>query len=177
MADNLVILFDEQTIGKKVEELALQISRDYAGKELVLVCILKGAFTFTADLMRQLTIPATIEFIQVASYRGSMVSLQDLVIKQDIVADIKGRHVLLVDTIIDTGKTLACVCSMFRNRGPSSLGVAALLDKKPRRILDVDITYCGFEIPDRFVVGYGLDFNEQYRNLPYIAALDAVDLQ
>jgi hypoxanthine phosphoribosyltransferase len=166
------ILFDKPAIANKIKELAQQISQDYREKDLVLVCILKGAYTFTADLMRELTIPAAIEFIQAASYGCSTAPAQNVVIKQDIAADIKDRHVLLVDTIIDTGRTLACLLSIFRARGPASLGVAVLLNKKSRRTVDVEVTYCGFEIPDRFVVGYGLDYDEHYRNLPYIAVLN-----
>ena len=165
------ILFDEQTIADKVKELASQISKDYADKELILVCILKGAFTFTADLMRRLTIPSRVEFIQAASYGASTRSPGDISIKQDIGVDINGRHVLLVDTVVDTGKTLANVLQQFGTRGPASLCTVALLDKKFRRTVDVTITYRGFEIPDAFVVGYGMDLAEQYRNLPYIAAI------
>jgi hypoxanthine phosphoribosyltransferase len=175
MIDNPEILFDEQTIAGKVEELASRISRDYAGKELVVICILKGAFTFTADLTRHLTVPATVEFVQAASYGDSTTSAREVVIKQDLRTDIKNKHVLLVDTIIDTGKTLASLLRMFSARDPASLTAVALLDKKSCRIEDVTVEYCGFEIPDAFVVGYGLDFAERYRNLPYIAKLDPTD--
>jgi hypoxanthine phosphoribosyltransferase len=165
------ILFDEQTIANKVRELASRISKDYEGKEAVLVCILKGALTFTADLMRLLTIPVTIECIQAASYGASTISSGNITSKQDIETDIRDRHVLLVDTIIDTGKTMDCLLRKFRARGPASLGTVALLDKKTRRSADVPVTYSGFEIPDTFVVGYGMDSAERYRNLPYIASL------
>lgn len=175
MTDNSEILFDEQTIADKVEELASRISRDYAGKELVVICVLKGACTFTADLTRHLTIPATVEFVQAASYGDSTTSAREVVIKQDMRTDIKDKHVLLVDTIIDTGRTLASLFKMFNARNPASLAAVVLLDKKSSRIADVSVEYCGFEIPDAFVVGYGLDFAEQYRNLPYIAVLDPSD--
>ena len=169
------ILLDEQTIAGKVEELAIQISKDYANKELLLVCILKGAFTFTADLMRLLTVPTTVEFIQVSSYGTSTTSSRNVVLKQGVSTDVRGKHVLLVDTVIDSGKTLASVMQKFSRCGPTSLAMVALLDKKSRRSEDIQITYRGFEIPDIFVVGYGLDIGEQYRNLPYIAALNPAD--
>lgn len=175
MSDNPEILFNEQTIADKVEELAARISRDYAGKELVVICVLKGAFTFTADLMRHLTIPVTVEFVQAASYGDSTTSAREVVIKQDLRTDIKDKHVLLVDTIIDTGRTLDSLLRMFSTRNPASIAVAALLNKKSCRIEDVTVEYCGFEIPDAFVVGYGLDFAERYRNLPYVAKLDPAD--
>ena len=169
------ILFDEQAIANKVGELASRISQDYEGKEVVLVCILKGALTFTADLMRLLSIPVTIECIQAASYGALTTSSETIVIKHDIETDIRDRHVLLVDTIIDTGRTMDCLLRKFRALGPASLGTVALLDKKSRRIVDVSITYSGFEIPDAFVVGYGMDSAERYRNLPYIASLKPAD--
>jgi hypoxanthine phosphoribosyltransferase len=174
MQDNLDMLFDEKTIENRVKELAQQISRDYVGKNLVLICVLKGAYTFTADLMRELTIPAAVEFVRAASYGCSTEPAKDVAIRQDV-GDIANRHVLLVDTIIDTGRTLACLLKMFSARGPASLGAVALLNKKARRTKEVKVTYCGFDIPDQFVVGYGLDFAERYRNLPYVAVLDPAD--
>ncbi len=165
------ILFDEQTIAKKVDELAAQISKDYAGKDLVLVGILKGAVLFMADLMRRISIPVTIDFVSASSYGMATVSSREIRITKDISADIKGRHVLLVDMIIDTGETLDCLFRKTAEKGPASLRAVVLLDKKPRRTVDVPLAYRGFEIPDKFVVGYGVDCAEQCRNLPYIAAL------
>lgn len=171
MEERHEILFDEQAIANKIEELASRISADYAGKEPVLVCILKGAMIFTADLMRGLTIPSVIDFVQAASYGGSTTSSKSITIRQDLVIDIKDRHVLLVDAIIDTGRTMDQLIRKFQERGPASIGAVALLDKKSRRVVDVSVAYRGFEIPDVFVVGYGMDCAEKYRNLPYIAAL------
>ncbi|HEY6012130.1 MAG TPA: hypoxanthine phosphoribosyltransferase [Nitrospirota bacterium] len=165
------ILFDEQAIKEKVRELAASIAKDYAGKELVLVCILKGAAVFTADLMRHLSMKVTIEYIQAASYGSSTISSRAIIIKKDLESDIRGKDVLLVDTIIDTGATLERLFSLLRERGPASLNAVVLLDKKSRRASGVRFAYRGFEIADRFVVGYGMDFGEKYRNLPYIAAL------
>jgi hypoxanthine phosphoribosyltransferase len=167
------ILFDGETIAGRVSELAGRISRDYAGKELVLVCVLKGAVMFATDLARGISVPITLEFIQAASYGGSMASSGNVVIKKDLDTDIRGRHVLLVDTIIDTGGTMNSLLQMLSGRGPASLGVAVLLDKRSKRAFDVPIAYRGFEIDDWFVVGYGLDYGERYRNLPSITVLDA----
>jgi len=165
------ILIDEAAIAGHVGELAQRISRDYAGKELVLVCILKGAFVFTADLMRKITIPVSVEFLQAASYGSSTFSSKNIIIRKDLESDIKGKHVLLLDAIIDTGETMDFLLRKLSDKGPASIRAAALLDKKSRRITDVPVAYIGFEIPDKFVVGYGMDFGERYRYLPFIAEL------
>ena len=168
-------LFDEQTIARKVKELADGISRDYAGKDLLLVSILKGAVVFTADLMRRLSMPVTVDFICASSYSMSTESSRKINIRKDLDTDINGKHVLLVDTIIDTGETLDFLMKMLSERKPASLKAVTLLDKKSRRTVDVQIAYCGFEIPDKFVVGYGLDCAQQYRNLPYIAVVKTTE--
>jgi hypoxanthine phosphoribosyltransferase len=166
------ILFDERTIKKKVKELADRMSLDYAGKEPVLVSILKGAIVFTADLMRALEIPATIEFVQASSYGDATVSSRTIVMKKDVDADaIKGKDVILVDCIIDTGDTMDYVMKRLCEKGPASLEAVVLLNKISRRIVDVPVKYIGFEIPDKFVVGYGLDYAQHYRCLPYIAVI------
>jgi len=165
------ILFDDQAIIEKVREIAAQISEDYAGKELVLICILKGAAVFTADLMRRLTLPVTLEFVLASSYGASTISSGKIAVENDREIDISGKHVLLVDTIIDTGKTMDCLFKKFGARNPATLNAVVLLDKKSRRTADITISYIGFEIPDKFVVGYGMDREEKYRNLPYITAL------
>lgn len=165
------ILFDTQTIENKVRELAAQISRDYEGKHLVLVSILKGAITFTADLMRRISLPVEIDFIRAASYGKATVSSRTITITKDIETDVRGKHVLLVDCIIDTGDTLEYLFRKFSEKNPAGIEAVVLLDKKSRRTREVPLAYRGFEIPDTFVVGYGMDCAEQYRNLPYIAAL------
>ncbi len=165
------IVFDEQTIAKKVGELGARISEDYAGKDVVLIGILKGAVVFMADLMRCLTLPVTIDFVRAASYGKSTEPARKIMITKDIEIDIRGRHVLLVDTIIDTGETLHCLLDRMNAKGPASLEAVVLLDKKPRRTVEVPIRYSGFEIPDVFVVGYGVDCAEQCRNLAYIASI------
>ena len=171
MDDDLEILFDEEAIEERVRELAEQMSRDYAGKELVLICVLKGAALFTADLARHITVPVIMEFVRAASYRNGTVQATEVTIEQDVVSDIRGKNVIIVDGIVDSGSTLACLLARYGTLGPASMRVAVLLDKRSRRKMDVQIDYRGFEIPDRFVVGYGMDAGEQYRNLPYIAAL------
>jgi len=165
------ILFDERAIQTKVGELAARIASDYAGKDPVLICILKGGVVFMADLMRRIPFPVTIDFISASSYGMSTTAAREIRIKKDIELDVRGRHVLLVDTIIDTGETLACLFKRFAEKEPASLEAVVLLDKKPRRTAEVRLKYRGFEIPDRFVVGYGVDCAEQYRNLPYVAAV------
>lgn len=165
------ILIDEQTIIEKVRELAERISKDYAGKEVVIVCILKGAAVFTSDLMRHLSLPVVVDYMQAASYGLSTTSSRKIIIKKDIETDISGKHVLLVDTIVDTGETMDRLLTKMKEKGPASVRTVALLDKRSRRLVDVQIDYLGFEIPDRFVVGYGMDCEEKYRNLPSIAAV------
>jgi len=167
------ILFTEQEIEQRVTELAQEISRDYAGKEVVAVCILKGALVFFTDLVRRISVPVLVDYLQASSYGSGAVSSRNIVISKDITTDIRGKHVLLIDTIIDTGETMACLYKRFSEQNPASLAIVGLLDKKPRRTAEVPIAYKGFEIPDLFVVGYGMDYGEQYRNLPYIAVLDA----
>lgn len=171
MAEIHEILFDEQAIAGKVRELAARISRDYAGKELVLIGILKGAVIFAADLMRSISLPVTVEFIQAASYGNGTISSRAVAVTREIHAGIKGKHVLLVDTIIDTGETMDCLMKKFLEKGPASLKAVALLDKKCRRTVEVPVAYRGFEVPNTFVVGYGMDHAEKYRNLPYIATV------
>jgi hypoxanthine phosphoribosyltransferase len=165
------VLFDEAAIADKVEELGGLISRDYAGKEPVMVCILKGAVIFTTDLVRNISCPVTLDFIQASSYGMSTNSSDRVLIKKGLATDITGRHVLLVDTIIDTGRTFDRLTRMLAERKPASMNTVVLFDKSSRRLVDLPIAYRGFEIPDTFVVGYGLDYEEQYRNLPYLAVL------
>ncbi len=161
-------LFSEEDIQKKVKELAEQISKDFEGQELVTIGILKGAFMFFADLVRHIKVPLTIDFIVASSYIKESTT-GEVKIHYDIREEIEGKNVLLVEDIVDTGITLNYLRERFLSRSPKTLKICALLDKKERRLVDVPIDYKGFEIPNEFVVGYGLDYNNQYRNLPYIA--------
>jgi hypoxanthine phosphoribosyltransferase len=165
------ILFDERTIAARVRELGAQISQDYRGKDLVMVGILKGAVIFLSDLARSIDLPVTIDFIHAASYGASTTSSGNVLINKDLDTDIAGRHVLFVDTIIDTGETLHCLFALLAKRRPTSLNAAVLLDKACRRTVAVPLAYRGFEIPDSFVAGYGMDCAEQQRNLPFIAVI------
>jgi hypoxanthine phosphoribosyltransferase len=157
-----------EQIHEKVTELADRISRDYMGKEIFAVGILKGSFMFFADLIRALKIPVTVDFIVASSYLKST-STGEVKIHYDIREDIAGKHILLIDDIIDTGISLNYIRERILAKGPASLKICIFLDKKERRMVDIPIDYAGFEIPNQFVVGYGLDYDNKYRNLPYIA--------
>jgi len=165
------ILLTEEEINSKVKELGAQISRDYAGKELLVVGILKGSVIFLADLVRNISIPTCFDFMAVSSYGASTKSSGIVQILKDLEQNIEGRHVLIVEDIVDTGLTLNYLVDNLQTRNPASLKICTLLDKPSRRIVDVDIHYNGFKIDDHFVVGYGLDYNERYRNYPCIMIL------
>lgn len=165
------ILITEEQIRNRVRELGEQISRDYEGRFPVVVGILKGAIMFLADLAREMTIPAAFDFMAVSSYGASTRTSGIQRILKDLDESIEGRHVLLVEDIVDTGLTLAYLEEYLKARNPASLKICVLLDKPSRRVKEVAIAYRGFEIPDEFVVGYGLDYAEKYRNLPFISVL------
>ena len=166
------VLVTEEQLKAKVAELGAAISRDYAGKDLLLVSILKGGAVFMADLMRAITIPCDIDFMVVSSYGGANTETTGLVkIIKDLDADLSGRHVLLVEDILDTGVTLSNLVPMLKLRNPSSVRLCTILSKPSRRKADIEPDYLGFEVPDEFVVGYGLDYDEKYRNLPYVGVL------
>ncbi len=165
------ILIDEKTLQARIQELGEQISRDYQGKRPILVGVLKGAFMFMADLIRHISIPHEIDFMATSSYGAATESSGVVRILKDLDTPISGRDVLIVEDIIDTGLTLDYLLRILRARNPASLRICALLDKKERRRIPIHLDYVGFEIPNKFVVGYGLDFGEIYRNLPYIAVL------
>jgi hypoxanthine phosphoribosyltransferase len=166
------ILVQADDLQRRVRELGAQISEDYAGKDLLLVCVLKGAVFFLSDLMRQIEVPCEVDFMAVASYGDATESSGVVRILKDLDAAIEDRHVLIVEDIVDSGLTLEYLMRNLTNRGPASLEVCALLTKPERRRTEVRAKYIGFEIPDEFVIGYGLDHAERYRNLPYVAALN-----
>lgn len=165
------ILINQKRLRKKVKELASRISGDYKGKKLVLVGILKGAAVFMSDLLREIKLPVEIDFIQASSYGASQTSSGTIKIKKDIDIPLKGKDVLLVEDIIDYGYTLDYLLGFIKKKKPRSVKVCVLLDKTPRRRVAVPLAYKGFAVPDKFVVGYGLDLAEKYRNLPYVAVL------
>jgi len=165
------ILLDEQTIQGKVRELAARLSEDYKGKSPVLICILKGAFMFTADLMRHMTIPARVDFMAISSYGNRTRSSGVVQILKDLDSSIEGEHVVVVEDIIDSGLTLTYLRENLLSRRPASLRTCVLLDKSSRREVPYTPDYVGFQVPDEFVVGYGLDYAGLYRHLPYIGVL------
>jgi hypoxanthine phosphoribosyltransferase len=165
------ILIDAQALQGRISDLGAEISADYAGKDLLLVGVLKGAVFFMADLMRELTVPCEIDFMAISSYGAATDSSGVVRILKDLDINVAGRNVLVVEDIIDSGLTLSYLMRNLRARKPASLEICALLTKPERREIDVPVRYIGFEIPNRFVIGYGLDFAERYRNLPYVAVL------
>jgi hypoxanthine phosphoribosyltransferase len=165
------ILIDEETLQARIRELGVEISRDYAGRDLLLVGVLKGAVFFMADLMRELTIPCEIDFMAISSYGAGTDSSGVVRILKDLDLNISGRHVLVVEDIIDSGLTLSYLMRSLSAREPATVEICALLTKPDRREVDVPVRYVGFEIPNEFVIGYGLDFAQKYRNLPHVAVL------
>jgi hypoxanthine phosphoribosyltransferase len=165
------VLVEEGALRARVAELGQEISRFYAGRDLLLVGVLKGAVFFMADLMRHITVPCEIDFMAISSYGAGTDSSGVVRILKDLDINIEGRHVLVIEDIIDSGLTLSYLMRNLESRAPASLAVCALLTKPERREIDVDVRYIGFEIPNRFVIGYGLDFAERYRNLPYVGVL------
>lgn len=165
------ILIGAEELQARIAELGVEISRDYAGRDLLLIGVLKGAVFFLADLMRELTVPCEIDFMAISSYGAGTDSSGVVRILKDLDINISGRDVLVVEDIIDSGLTLSYLMRSLRARKPSSVEICALLTKPERREVEVPVRYTGFEIPNKFVIGYGLDFDERYRNLPYVAVL------
>jgi hypoxanthine phosphoribosyltransferase len=165
------ILIQADELQARIADLGAEISADYEGRELLLICVLKGAVLFVSDLMRQITVPCEIDFMAVSSYGSATRSSGVVRILKDLDGSIEGKHVLIVEDIIDSGLTLQYLMRNLRSRGPASIEVCSLLTKPSRREVEVPIRYTGFELPDRYAVGYGLDLAQRYRNLPYVAAL------
>lgn len=170
-ADLETIILTEEQIDAKVRELGAQISADYLNKNLLLINVLRGGVIFLADLVREISIPVTLDFMAITSYGGATQRLGVVRMIKDLEENINDRHVLVVEDIVDTGLTLNYLINNLRAREPASLEICTLLDKSARRIVDLPVAYKGFDIPDTFVVGYGLDYQQKYRNLPYIGAL------
>ena len=172
VAPKVASLITEEQIEKRVGELARQIASDYRGGEIMLICILKGGWVFMADLARKIKAPLICDFLGVASYGAGMRSTGEVKIVSDLSQSVEGRDVLIVEEIMDTGRTLRCVVDILNGRKPNSLKVCVLLDKPARREAEVTVDYVGFTIEDKFIVGYGADYNGQYRELPYIGYID-----
>lgn len=172
MAEHVVKLIEEEDVVIRTREIAREIDKDFAGQEIFIVCVLRGAVFFATELAKRITRPVTIDFIQVSSYGSSTVSSGDIKITSDIELDITGKNVVIVEDIIDTGGTLAALKELFSDRGAACVKLCSLLDKPDRRETAVDVDYVGFSIPDKFVVGYGLDYDQKYRSLPYIGVVE-----
>ena len=166
------MLISQENVEKRIGELAKQISEVYAGKELHMICILKGSVFFACELAKCMTIPVTLDFMSVSSYGDEMKSSGIVKIVKDLDHPIEGRDVLLVEDIIDSGNTLFYLRGILEKRNPASIAIATLLDKPERRETQVPVNYVGFEVPDKFIVGYGLDCGQKYRNLPYIGVIE-----
>lgn len=173
MADKIRVLLNETQVAQTIAELAEQISRDYKGKEIHLICVLKGGVFFTCELAKRICVPVTMDFMSVSSYGAGTSSSGVVKIMKDLDESITGKDVLIVEDIIDSGRTLSYLMKMLWQRNPASIKLCTMLDKPERRVVeDVVVDYVGFHIPDKFVVGYGLDYNQKYRNLPYIGVVE-----
>lgn len=168
MSEKIRVLLTEEEVDRKISEIGEQISRDYEGKSVHMICILKGGVCFTCELAKRVTVPVSFDFMSVSSYGNDTKSSGVVRIVKDLDESIKDKHVIVVEDIVDSGRTLSYLLQNLRERGPKSLGLCTLLDKPERRVIDVNVDYTGFQIPDEFVVGYGLDYAQRYRTLPYI---------
>lgn len=172
MAEKITVLITEEEIDRRVRELAAQISKDYKGKKIRMVGILKGASFFMCELAKRITVPVSIDFMQVSSYGGATESTGTVRIRKDLDESIEGLDVIIVEDIVDSGRTLAFLGDFLKSKGAKSIRYCTLLDKPERRVVDLKADYAGFEIPDQFVVGYGMDYDQEYRNLPYIGVVE-----
>ena len=171
MAETVRVLVEEEEVDKRIRDLGEQISKDYEGKEVHLICVLKGGVFFMCELAKRITVPVTIDFMQVSSYGAETKSSGVVRLSKDLDEPLQGKNVIIVEDIIDSGRTLSHLVKLLGQRNPKTMTLCTLLDKPDRRVVDVDVEYTGFTIPDEFVVGYGLDYDEKYRNLPYVGVL------
>ena len=172
MSETVREMISESDLEERIAELGEQISKDYEGDSVFLVCILRGAAPFACELAKRITVPVTVDYMSTSSYGSGTVSSGEVKIKTDVELPVEGRNVLIVEDIIDSGNTLHYLTEVFKNRNAKSVRLCTMLDKPERREVDVDVDYVGFTIPDEFVVGYGLDYDQKYRNLPYIGVVD-----
>ena len=171
MAERIEVLLSEEEVDAKIKEIGEQISKDYEGKQVHLVCVLKGGSFFMCELAKRITVPVSLDFMSVSSYGGDTKSSGVVRIVKDLDEPLQGKDVLVVEDIVDSGRTLSYLLEMLRDRKPNSLKLCTLLDKPDRRVVEVAVDYTAFQIPDEFVVGYGLDYDQKYRNLPYIGVV------
>ncbi|MCR5099746.1 MAG: hypoxanthine phosphoribosyltransferase [Butyrivibrio sp.] len=172
MSETIRVLLTEEQVDSRIKEIGEQISKDYAGKEIHLVCVLKGGSFFMCELAKRITIPVSFDFMSASSYGSSTKSSGIVKIVKDLDEPLKDKNVIIVEDIVDSGRTLSYLVKMLGDRDPASIKICTLLDKPDRRVTDVKVDYTGFEIPDEFVVGYGLDYDQKYRNLPYIGVVE-----
>lgn len=172
MAEHVRVLLSEAEVDARIQAIGDQISKDYAGKQVHLVCVLKGGSFFMCELAKRISVPVSLDFMSVSSYGRDTKSSGVVKIVKDLDESIKDKEVIVVEDIVDSGRTLSYLLEMLSDRGPASLRLCTLLDKPERRVVDVDVHYTGFQIPDEFVVGYGLDYDQRYRNLPYIGVVE-----
>ena len=175
MAEHIKVLLPEEEVDSRIKAIGEEISRDYAGKQVHLVCVLKGGSFFMCELAKRITVPVSLDFMSVSSYGSDTKSSGVVKIVKDLDESVRGKEVIVVEDIVDSGRTLSYLMEMLRDRGPKSLRLCTLLDKPERRVIDVKVDYTGFQIPDKFVVGYGLDYDQRYRNLPYIGVVEFDD--
>ncbi len=172
MSERIRILLEEEEVNQRIQELGAAISRDYEGKQVHLICVLKGGVFFTCELAKRITVPVSLDFMSVSSYGDDTKSSGVVRIVKDLDESIENKDVIVVEDIVDSGRTLSYLLENLKSRKPKSLRLCTLLDKPDRRVVPVNVTYTGFEIPDEFVVGYGLDYAQRYRNLPYIGIVE-----
>ena len=172
MSEKIRVLLDEETVEKRICEVAAQISEEYKGKEIHMICVLKGGVFFMCELAKRITVPVSLDFMSVSSYGSGTKSSGVVKIVKDLDEPLDGKDVIVVEDIVDSGRTLSYLLELLGKRNPKSLALCTMLDKPERRVVDVKVDYTGFNIPDEFVVGYGLDYDQRYRNLPYIGVVE-----
>ena len=172
MGERVRVMLSEEEVDKRIQEIGDAISKDYAGKQVHLVCVLKGGSFFLCELAKRITVPVSLDFMSVSSYGSDTKSSGVVRIVKDLDESLKDKHVIVVEDVVDSGRTLSYLLEMLNDRGPSSMALCTRLDKPERRVVEVDVDYTGFQIPDEFVVGYGLDYDQRYRNLPYIGVVE-----
>lgn len=175
MADKISVMISEEEINKRISQIGRQISEDFANEQVHLVCVLKGGSFFMCELSKRITVPVTLDFMSVSSYGNDTKSSGVVKIVKDLDDPLKDKNVIVIEDVVDSGRTLSYLLEMLQQREPKSLKLCTLLDKPERRVVDVHVDYTGFEIPDKFVVGYGLDYAQKYRNLPYIGVVEVDD--
>ncbi|MDE5803103.1 MAG: hypoxanthine phosphoribosyltransferase [Lachnospiraceae bacterium] len=175
MSEHVRVLLTEEEVDDRIQSIGDQINKDYAGKEVHLICVLKGGSFFMCELAKRITVPVSLDFMSVSSYGSATKSSGVVKIVKDLDETVKGKHVIVVEDIVDSGRTLSYLLEMLKDRGPASLRLCTLLDKPERRVVDINVDYTGFQIPDEFVVGYGLDYAQRYRNLPFIGVVEFDD--